>query len=840
MIPVIHRASLSYLSRHPWQLALSVVGICIGVAVIVAVDIANESASKAFRLSMDAVTGKATHQIIGGPRGVDETLYTDLRLRHGYRKIAPVVEGPAIVKQVPVKLLGVDLFAEREMRDLLRSESSDLAEEGVSLLKGMLTEPGAVLMSQSTAGQLGIVKGQHFDLEVDGRNEPAFLLGTIGGEHMAGLANLIVTDIATAQAWLHQRGRLSRIDVRIDDADDGTRQGLEAILPADTRLLSAARRTRATAEMSAAFMTNLTAMSLLALLVGVFLIYNSVSFSVLQRRKLIGILRALGVSRGQTFGIILAEASVVGLSAAALGLLAGVGLGEQLLALVSQSINDFYYRVTVTEVTVTALSVGKGITAGLGATLVAAAVPALEASSYPPNLALTRSVLERRTSRLVPLVARAGVGIVMGAALLLALSGRNLIGGLVAVFMLLLGFALCMPLAARKLTSALAPLAGRIGGTPARMAVFGIGANLSRTGIAIVALAVALSATIGVSVMVDSFRGSLRAWLEQTLQADIYASAQGGTLAAGLAEKLVRMPGIEAYSTTRRVWIEDEAGRSRILAIRMAPKSYAGIEILDADPQSVWTEFDAGDAVLVSEPYAYRKRVSRGDHISLRTESGDTDFNVAATYKSYDINASIILMSRATYDRHWSDRGIDSIGLYLGGGADASRVMRQIESISDGQQRLRVDSNAGVRDRSLEIFDRTFIITDVLYWLAVSVAFIGILAAMLALQLERAQELAVLRALGMTPVQLGSLISAQTAVIGLLSGLAAIPLGIVMAWVLIEVINRRAFGWKIDMTINGGILLSAVLFAVVTAMLAGVYPAFRAARSRPAMAMREE
>jgi putative ABC transport system permease protein len=140
----------------------------------------------------------------------------------------------------------------------------------------------------------------------------------------------------------------------------------------------------------------------------------------------------------------------------------------------------------------------------------------------------------------------------------------------------------------------------------------------------------------------------------------------------------------------------------------------------------------------------------------------------------------------------------------------------------------------------MQIFDRTFVITDVLYWLALGVAATGILGAMLALQLERARELAVYRALGMTQGQLGRTILLQTAFIGLLSGLAAIPLGLMMAWVLINVINRRAFGWQMDLMMSPAVLLGAVLLAVFTAVAAGLYPAWRAAQARPALAMREE
>ena len=842
-MPVLYRASLGYLLRHPWQLALALLGICIGVAVIVAVDLANESSRKAFLLSMDTVTGEATHQIIGGPNGVGEELYTRLRVEAGIRSIAPVVEGFVEVNDTTIRILGVDLFAERQIRTFTFDVKSTATMTGISsesLFRSILADPGAVLMSQRTADTLGLQAGDTFDVSTGGKSFKGTLLGTLAGGKSSALNKLMVVDIAVAQTWLNQFGRLSRIDVRIPDGDSTLQRKLENVLPPDIQLLNAAGRTRSLTEMSTAFMTNLTAMSLLALLVGIFLIYNSVGFAVLQRRGLFGVLRALGVTRQQVFSLILTEGAVLGLVGAGMGVMLGIWLGEHLLVLVSRSINDFYFRVSVTEVTVSPYSISKGLIAGLGATLVAAAVPAIEAASYQPRLALTRSVLEHRTGRLLPIIAIAGLSIGMFAIALLYLSGSNLIAGLAAVFMLILGFALCVPLSVRAITSVLEPVAARVGGTSARLAVSGIGTNLSRTGVAIVALAVAVSATIGVRVMVDSFRGSVSTWLEKTLQSDIYVGAPHGALDSGLIEDLVRAPGVAAYSSSRRVWLENEAGRTRIIALQMAPGSYAGMEILDADPELVWRAFEEEGAVLVSEPYAYRNAVAAGDTIKLMTRFGEQDFPVAATWQSYDVNAGAVLMSRRTYDRFWNDPRIDSIGLYMSPGTNIDDLTQQLTDISAGRQQIFMRSNREIRDLSLQIFDRTFIITDVLYWLATGVALIGILGAMLALQLERARELAILRALGMTPLQLGFMVTMQTTVIGLLSGLAAVPLGLVMAWVLIEVINRRAFGWQMDILVSPEVLLAAVLFSVIAALLAGIYPAYRAAISRPALAMREE
>ena len=810
---------------------------------MVAVDLANESARRAFLMSMEAVNGEATHQIVGGPAGIDETLYVQLRVQNGLRNIAPVVEGYVDVAGMTLHLLGIDVLAGVEPRFSFETESANVS--GQDLLRQLLTGRGSVLLSRKTATELDLAAGAAFNVSAAGKSFEARVAGLIGAGDEGGSIDLIVTDIADAQHWLGQQGKLTRIDVAIEGRPGSTEfvrqiERIRAALPQDVLLLPAETRSQAVSEMSDAFMTNLSAMSLLALLIGLFLIYNSVSFAVLQRRPLLGVLRALGLTRAQVFRLILGEALVLGAAGALLGLIAGVWLGQTLLVLVTQSINDLYYVVSVTDIAVNPRSMARGFVAGLGATLVAAAMPAIEAASYQPRLALTGSVLEGRSRRIAGKVALAGVATVILGVMLLRMSGTNLVAGLIAVFMFLLGLALCVPIAVRAVSRLAAPSAARLGGVGLRMAVSGVGASLSRTGVAIVALALAVSATIGVSIMVDSFRGSVGAWLDNTLRSDIYVSVANGTLDRGLVDDLLELPGIADHSASRRVWIETEQGRTRLTAIEMAQEGYGGANLEDGDPDEIWRAFDHGGAVLVSASYAYRHGVGRGDQLSLRTPAGERQFRIAGTYRSYDADLDAVLMSRRTYTAVWDDPAIGSLGIYLAEGASADDVMREMRRLSSGRQALLISSNRQLRERSMQIFERTFVITGVLYWLAVSVAATGILGAMLALQLERARELAVFRALGMTPLQLGRMVVWQTAFIGLLSGLAAIPLGLVMGWVLVNVINRRAFGWEMDMSVSPSVLLAAVVLALVAATVAGLYPAWRAAQVRPALAMREE
>ena len=833
---VLQRASFGFLLRHPWQLGLALLGIVVGVAVIVAVDLANASSKKAFLLSMDTLNGRATHQVVGGPAGVDEQLYVELRTRHGQRNVAPVVEGSVTIGDRVVTLLGLDIFAERGFRDF--ATPAGAGDDAFALLRRLLTLPNSLLVPQRGEGEPVLEIGDLLSLQTAGRRYEARVAGFLDASGSEQVDNLVVADIATAQRWLDHIGRLSRIDVRLENAAQVSR--FEALLPPGVQLLPADTRTRQSTELTGAFMTNLTAMSLLAMLIGVFLIYNSTGFTVLQRRALLGTLRALGLTRREAFGLILAEGLVLGLIGTVLGIAAGIWLGGQLLELVARSINDLYFRVTVTDVSTGGLTLAKGAATGLLASLAASSLPAWEASGIAPSLALVRSTLETRSGRMAFWLCGAGVVLVALAVFVLSVSGQSLVAGLAALFMLVLGAALAVPLAVRALTPFVAAVAGRIGGSAARMAVEGIRAALSRTGVAIVALAVAVSATVGVSTMVGSFRLAVSDWVGNTLRADIYVGVEAGSLDEDLVADLVRVDGIAEYSSSRRVWIESPAGRIRVVALDMASESYAGTELVDADADAVWRSFEDEGAVLVSEPFAYRRGVAAGDRLTLMTDYGERDFDVRAVYRSYEADQGAVLMSRRSYDRWWSDDRIGSLGLYLHDGVEAAAVVERLRAVSRGRQALRISSNADLRDVSMAVFDRTFVITDVLYWLAVGVALTGILGAMLALQIERARELGVLRALGMTPAQIAGMVSLQSTTMGVYSGLAAIPLGLIMAEVLIEVINRRAFGWRMDSVIDPAQLWIALLLAGASALAAGVYPAWRAARSVPALAMREE
>lgn len=840
---MLRRAALRYLLRHPWQLALAVFGIAIGVAVVVAIDLANTSAQKAFLLSRDAVTGPATHEIVGGPDGVPESAYRRLRIELGLRASAPVIEAPVTLtgedgaNPQAMTLLGVDPLAETNLgRGLGRGRvEGEMAR--------LIAEPGTAVLLEQRAASLGLASGDRLRLSGGGRDFQLKLVGTLDPDtelDRQGLEDVVLTDVATAQEVLGRTGYLSRIDLA---ADGDTAARIAEVLPAPLQVLESEARTDALEQMTRAFRLNLTALSLLALMVGAFLIYNTLTFSVIQRRPLIGGLRALGVTRGEVLRLLLLEGASLGIVGSLLGLLAGIILGDSLLHLVGRTINDLYYATDVSRLRVEAAPLAKGFALGIGASLVATAVPAYDALRTPPRGALIRSAVETRARRAAPRLALSGLALCIAAAVLLAVPSPGLLPAFTGLFLLLLGFALLAPTFTLGLLNAVRPLLRGGAGLLGAMAARSIHTSLSRTGVAVAALAIAVSATVGVGIMIDSFRGSVVHWLENTLRADVFIAPNDGGARAAIdtawVSRLEDVAGVDYVSLGRRVDLDTAEGPVQLFALQMPRHSFAGFELKHGNAPRARQAFFEEGAVIVSEPFAYRHGIEPGDRVALPTARGRHEFAVAGVYYDYGSDQGYVTMSRDTYVQHWEDPSITSLGLYLQAGVPVGDILEPVRAMLAGSA-LAAQSNRELREASMAIFDRTFTITGVLRMLAVLVAFAGILSALMAIQLERARELAVLRATGLTPRQLFGLVTGETGLMGLAAGLLALPLGLFMSVVLVFIINRRSFGWSMQLQVDPGLLAQSVALAVVAALLAGLYPAWRMARTSPALALRTE
>lgn len=835
---------------HPLQSGLMLLGITLGVAVAVSVDVANASAERAFELSTEAVTGRATHYISGGPAGLPEELYTQLRLSEEIQlPMAPVVShlvsSPQIADQ-SLQLLGVDPFAEPPFRSYYGGGVSSLSPES---LVAFLAQPGAILISSELANLYGLQSGDQLELILNGQSHSGFLAGLLEAQDALSaraLENLVLADISTVQELSDQLGVLERIDLIIPEEKQAQIIiELEGVLPEGVAVLAAESRSQGVQQMTSAFRTNLTALSLLGLLVGFFLIYNTMTFSVIQRRKSFGTLRALGVTGREIFALVMGEALVVGILGSALGILIGVLLGKGAVNLVSQTINDLFFALTVRDVSLPAQSLIKGALLGVAATLFASIAPAREAALSPPRSTLSRADVEILSQKLVGWAALAGVFLVGSSAVWLATIELGLNASFVGTFGIVIGFALLAPWLTKLLMPSISRILGKVIGPIGRIAPREVSNSASRTSVAMAALMVAVAITIGVSLMVSSFRQSVVVWLDQILSNDIYVSVAGASLPEPMVaideeilERAELWPGVEKVHLLRNVQVDSPYGPITVSANNNPNDGIEQVYVsAQGNGQEVWQAVQAG-AVMVSEPLANRLGLSLGENLKLYSNTGPREFQIAAIFSDFTSSQGNVIMWLPNYQSSWDDYAVTAFSAEVGSAFDVDTIVSEMRRELSPKQQLHIRSNKSLRNESLDVFDRTFTITAALQVITTLVAFVGVLSAMLSLQLEKQRQLGIMKAIGLSARQLWTLVLVETGLIGALAGFLALPTGYSVALILVRLINKRSFGWTFQLHLEAEPFILAFVVSIAAALLAGLYPAYRISRRRAAEAMR--
>ncbi|MEM7343515.1 MAG: FtsX-like permease family protein [Chloroflexota bacterium] len=827
---------------HPIQSLLLILGVALGVALVVGVEIANESAKQSFALSTDIVVGKATHQIVGGSEGIPTELYEKLRIDLGYKQIAPLVAGSVQLNNADnrtLQLLGIDPVAERLFRNYLEDDKGQVSTVALAHL---LFDPRGVIISENLAQQHLLAVDDVLTIVVEGRPQQVRLIGLLQTEDNATgqfLDDIMITDIGTAQLFLQKAGRIDSIDLILSEEDE--EQAIAAILPPNARLQPAKLRTQIIEDLVNSFNRNLSAASLLTVLIGMFLIYNTVSFSIAQRRSGLGILRCLGVTREELFGLILIEAILLGLIGTILGIALGVVLSQGLVVLVSQTINDLFYTLRIQTNTIAPVTIYKAIGLGLGAAIVAAMIPAIEATTIPPYSTLQRSTQESRFQTIIPaLTVTGGALFIVGIGLVYGATEQLADIGLLSV---LVAFVLLTPMTTKILVTIVQPIMRWGLGISGHLASRDIIRALSRTSVAIVALMLAITIVIGFNVMITSFRQTIVAWLDSTYTADIYISPP---------------PYEETLPTTLLTAIEQSHNQ-----LEMAPRrdinvfatSYGELNLRAYTPHPqrtkpalFWSDtpdVPLGDEqIMISETFArhYNFPLNQPSTITLATDQGLRDFKIVGIFYDYEVpTPGYLLMPLSTYHTYWQDRKISHLDLYVPPEMQpqARDLLQQLRREFTSQYNVQIHFGEDIKSFGLTIFDRSFAITTALRLLAVIIAFIGIFSTLMSLQLERTRELSTLRAHGMSLRQLWAKVLLETTLMGLIAGIISLPAGFVWANILLDVITVRLLGWSLQLSFDPAIFVTALILSVGAALLAGIYPAFRLSVLNIAEGLRE-
>jgi putative ABC transport system permease protein len=841
---VFYRLMVRPLLAEPVRTALTVLAIALGVAVVLAIDLAGTAAAGSFRSSMETLAGDSDLEVIASG-GVPESVVGTLSELPFPVRISARIEDYAIEvnTQHSFPLLGLDLIAEGEGHE--NAASSFHMERPEDALK-YLGQYDSIWVGQS----LGHKAGDRIKLLINDQVREYTVRGVYPDAN--GNAAAVVMDLAAAQVALNRFGGVDRILVKVPPTAslEEWQQRLRRALPEGVEVRAAGTGTDENRRMLAAFRWNLRLLSYIALVVGAFLIYNTISVSVVRRRAEIGIVRALGASRGTVLAAFFGEAASFGLIGALLGLPLGRLMASGAVRLMSATVEALYVSSRPGSIELNAGAVLTAMIVGIGVSVASAYSPAREASLVPPVEAMARG--RREYTARVHKTRDLWIAVLLGlgaatASRAPAVAGKPLFGYL-ATLLLIVASALAVPALVDATTRSFSRLLGRILGVEAALASRSLSASLRRTSVLVGALSTAIAMMTAVGIMVGSFRQTVLLWMGDQLPADLYLRPAGDpaadrhpTISPELADKIAALPGVAAIDRLREYEISYEGMPAELGSVELRLlRSYHKADFLSGRASAnVLAELREANAVIVSEPFANKHHVQKGDAITLSLGDRKSAFRIVDVFYDYSSERGAILMDRNTALRYLPDPAPSNLAIYIAPDARLESVRAEIERASAGH-RVLIFSNRDLRREALRIFDRTFAITYALEAVAVIVAVMGVAGALLALVIDRRRELGLLRFLGAASGQVRKLIMVEAGLLGLLATFAGVAQGFALSLILVFVINKQSFGWTIRFHWPVAVLLSALTVVYAATVLAGLYPANVAVRLNPIEVVHEE
>ncbi len=848
-----------HLRHRPFRSLLTMFGVAIGVAAWLAIRTANGEVYQSFEQSVDSVVGEPAVIVAGGAEGFDEHLLIPLQRHPAVKSAHPLVRlqvgilsGAQAGRRLEV--LGLDVL---EQADGLFGGSSDDSSRFEDKEWEEIFLPQTVFLDRELARELGVRKRESLMIEANGKPVEVVVRGMLKPSSFpqSRWGRYLVMDIAAAQWIFGQVGRVQEIHLvpHPGITQEQLRREISSLLPPSIFARASAHRNGQVEGMLKAFQMNLTMLSGIGLMVGFFLVYNTLGFSVAQHRKEIGILRSLGVERGGIIRLFLLEAGLLGGVGGLLGSVLGVWMARFLMTLIGESVGELYGLQSSLSGSVWSSSMMmEGTVLGIVVSLVGAMRPSWEAGRMPPVQALALNPT---------LDASAGHGFVAASVVGVSFSGTFLLslvppvegipwGGYGAALSLLIGGTaigpwLCYLLRRKQEGSGFTE---RWGLWPS-LAADQMTRHVGRTSVTLSAIVVGLSIMVGVGLMIHSFRQTVQWWIEQTMVADIIVAPvswlgedeEGRGLPVSLRAVLLGIPGVQAVDTYR----EGKAGVngrsvalvSRDLDVHARQSRYLFTE---GESSEILRRAIESNGVIVSEVLAQRLGVQVGDRLMIETPKGRMGFAIEGIFYDYATDGGKVVMDERRYRSLWPDERATVFAVYLVEGASLPDVRNLVEQAVLPQGSVSTISNRELRTEILDIFDRTFRVTYVLELIALSVAVLGIVNTLMTAIMERRRELSTLRALGASVGQIKTLIYWEAGYLAFWGAGIGLAVGMALSYLLITVINKQSFGWTIPWTVSPEPMVMAFLVAGIAVLAGAWWPARWAGRQVIASGLRYE
>ena len=838
-----------YYFRSFTQSILAVLGVAVGIAVFVAVDLANDSAKQSFRNSAVSIFGDTEFQLMGSTSGISENVYSDVVKSAELQPLLNIIR-PIIDKQITLtdsngvedkyRLLGINVINENVL--------SGNNKYGIDFLNSSQTSfnffaENQVFVSSILASKKQLSIADEF--LVEDTNNKISIVGFFQGDNSLQrelMQNVIITDISVAQNITNSNGILTRIDIS-SVYDQNEKIALDkwfSLLPSGVQLIPSYTYSEARKSITKSFDTNLLALSLLALLVGLYLIYNMMTFSIHRRKNLFGTLRAIGVTKNEIFFLVLVEGLLIGLIGAIFGIMLGILLAYFLLGLISSTINYQFFSSSPNSIALDITIIYQALILGISGSIVSVLIPAWSASRIQPRELIDIYGKYSTYNNYHMVLFFLGLLLCSIGYLITLAPITNLIIGFIAMFLVIVGLSLTVPTTTQIVLLIISSILEKIGRpTIVTLSVETIKNSLNTIAICIAALSVSIAMTIGIGCMIQSFRATVEEWLNQSLVADIYIAPPTlsfGQDLKGIDDEFIKyvsdIPEIEYISQLGSFEIFKDGYLLNLIVVDSAEKIFDEvIQLKEGEKKDIWNDFVQTDSILISEPLAFQKNIQINDTFDILTDTGLKSFTVRGIYYDYSSTSGIAMVSKQVYDNYWNNSKVTSLALYLNDSQNSEVVFNKLLDKFDTDWDLQIISSKKLNNASMEIFDKTFEITFVLRSISLIVAFIGILGAISAIILSRAREFSILKSIGFTNNQLRTIIGNQTFIIGVISGLISIPLGIIITNLLIQIINKQSFGWSIPMQLLPSVFVEGIMVAILSSVLASIYPSIKISRN---------
>jgi len=848
--------ALRNLRAHRGRTFLTLLGIILGVAVVLAIQITNQTTLDSLRKVFDRTTGQANLLAISAnenKRPLDQSTLAKLARQPGVEVAAPSLRSRTLLAsdaaswEIAFSMSGV---AAGNFFQLYGVEPGlDVQVRVYVLSSGRMPKPDKyeLIIPQQFAAEKNLQLGDDLVLLVDDGTERLTVVGLLSDEGVAMLNDGAVgfTSVSVVQDLFHRSGEFDEISLRVDKTIAENPPALEAFkkelalsLGDQVKLIYPAARGQLVSQMLATYQMGLTFFSIIAIIVGAFLIYNAFSMTVVERTREIGMLRAIGMDRRQILGMVLAEAGLLALVGSLVGLAAGYGLARALIRLLGDVVTAEQGLISVPLA-----GLLQSVAVGMGVTIVASLIPGLQAASISPLEALRNR--SRSVERVKPVVWVSG--------LVLFLAGLFLVyqvtwppeliyyAGNISMICFFIGATLTVALAVSALEKVARPFARLLYGNEGALGSSNVRRSIGRTTLTVASLMVSLTMIISIQSLSYSFETDMNDWIDNALGGDLYVRAPV-PMRESFARQLQNTPGVQVVTPARIIEVKAAPGSlpadpsldDQFYYEALDPLTFRQIGDMEfaanqGNPQDNWRKLEQGQAIFISSVVADRYHLRQGDRLVLLTRRGEQAFTVAAEVMDFGGQGQIIYGTYADLHRWFNEQGVDRFTIQVAPGYSVAGVSQQIKTLYQDSEGVSLQTTEAFKTSILDLMDQSFRLFDVLSLIGVIIGALGVINTLTMNVIERQREIGGLRSLGMTRGQVLRMVLAEALAMGFMGGLYGMGVGYVIANVTIMGTNLMT-GYDLAYRFTPDPYLIGALIALVIVQLAAVFPARRAAR----------